>query len=280
MIVRFGHVLSVLIFSGLLLNALPRSASAQQIDSESVRVNAAKKACALGDYEKGAEILADLFVATDNIVHVYNQGRCYQQNNRWERALARFREFLRKAKNLTKAQRAEVEQNIAECEEALRKAPPPAAPLSASPAPAGPESPTPVAMPLPKAEVRPAHAAPPQETPPPHTSAINDSGRGLRIAGLVLAGVGVAAIGAGVFCTFKTRNISSNERKYGATPEQEDERKRYETWGWVSYGVGATALATGVVLYLLGWPTSESGQMALLPRMNSTGGDLLLTGRF
>ena len=236
MMVRLGHVLSVLMVSGLLLHGLARSASAQQNDGEAVRVKAAKKACALGDYERGAEILADLFVATEEIVYVYNQGRCYQQNNL-----------------LTKAQRAEVDQNIAECEEALRKAPPPPAPpLPGSAAPASSEPPTPISMPLPKAEAQPAPAASPQETPPPQTSASDDSGRGLRKAGLVLGGVGVAAIGAGVFCTLKTRNISSNETKHGATPQQEDERKRYETWGWVSYGVGATALATGVLLYLLG----------------------------
>lgn len=271
------HILSAVMVLGLCSFGLVGSALAQH-DSEIAREKAAKKACALGDYEKGTEILADLLVETDNVVYIFNQGRCYQQNDRWERAIARFREFLRKAENLTRAQRAQTERHIAECEAALRRSEPPAAPAPPheSPPRSEPSVPTPVPRQATEAQAPPAN---PTSNAPP-SSPVSNPGRGLRIAGLVLGGVGVAAIGSGVFCTLKTRSITSNERKYGATPAQEDERKRYETWGWVSYGVGAAALTTGVVLYLVGWPTSESGQLALLPRVNSTGADLLLTGRF
>lgn len=264
-------------FLGLLLLGLARPTWAQG-DSEVVRARAAKKACALGDYEKGTEILADLFVTTDKVVYIYNQARCYQQNNLWERALTRFREFLRKAKNLTKDQRAEAERNIAECEAALRQVPPPAPPVS--PTPPRSEALAPVPVPVPIVQGQAAPTTPVGNMLPLQSSATSDPGRGLRIAGLILAGVGGAAIGAGVFCTLKTRSISSNESKYGATQAQEDDRKRYETWGWVSYGVGAAALATGVVLYIVGWPTTGPGQLALQPRVSTTGADLLLIGRF
>ena len=50
---------------------------------------AAKKACITGDYRKGIDILGDLFVETNDATYVFNQGRCFQQNHRWEEALDR-----------------------------------------------------------------------------------------------------------------------------------------------------------------------------------------------
>ena len=40
------------------------------------------------------------------------------------------------------------------------------------------------------------------------------------------------------------------------------------------------ALATGVVFYILGWPSGESANVALLPSVSATGGGLLLGGKF
>jgi hypothetical protein len=266
----------VMVFAPFL--ARQASSASNKLDDEAVQEKAAKKACAMGDYEKGEDILTDLFVATNNVVYIYNQARCYQQNDRWERALSRFREFLRKAEHLTKAQRAETERNIAECEAALRQSPPPGpSPAPATPPRSEPPAPGPATGATAEVQVAPKPVA---ETNPPKTQPVGNPGRGLRIAGLIFGGVGVGAMGAGVFCTLKTRSITSNEIKHGATKAQEDERKRYETWGWVSYGVGATALAAGVALYILGWTSTESSQVALLPSVNSTGADLLLTGRF
>ena len=51
----------------------------------------AKKACATGDFHKGIDILGDLFVTTNDPNHVYNQGRCYEQNRRLDDAIDRFR---------------------------------------------------------------------------------------------------------------------------------------------------------------------------------------------
>jgi len=246
-------------------------------DSKTSQENVAKKACAMGDYQKGADILTDLFVATNNVTYVYNQARCYEQNNIWDRAIARFREYLRKAKHLTKNERAETEQHISECETALARA-------TAPPTP-GPPEPSPTATaPAVTAKVEPPPTAP---TPPAESVAsalpsapVRSPGRGLRIAGVVCGVIGVAAIGAGAGFALKTQSISSNEQKNGPTQAQEDDRKKYETWGWVSYGVGAAALATGVVFYIVGWPSGESANVALLPSVSATGGGLLLGGKF
>src|ERR1019366_4396606 len=103
---------------------------------------------------------------------------------------------------------------------------------------------------------------------------------GLRAGGVVLGVLGAAAIGTGVGLALKTQSISSNEAKNGPSQQQEDERKKLETWGWVSYGVGAAALAAGIVMYIVGWPNDDSAKLALLPSVTSAGGNVLLQGKF
>jgi hypothetical protein len=62
---------------GALLFALPSAWGASPDDQE----RAARKACLLGDVRKGTEILADLYLDTKNPTHIYNQGRCFEQND-------------------------------------------------------------------------------------------------------------------------------------------------------------------------------------------------------
>jgi hypothetical protein len=259
---------------GVLLGLV--NVAAAEDDARIAQERLAKKACAMGDYEKGADILTDLFVTTNDLGYVYNQARCYEQNGLWERAIVRFREYLRKATHLTARERAETEKHITECQGALNTAAPAAAPQQSE------ALPTVVASAAMASDKTPAPATPVASaagvaTPPP---AVASQGRGLRVAGVVLATVGVAAIGTGAAFALKTQSISTSEQKNGPTQAQEDQRKTYETWGWVSYGVGAAALATGVVLYIVGWPRDESSKVALLPSLNPTGASLLIGGRF
>ena len=79
----------------------------------------AKKACLTGNVEKGVAILAELYVETDDPTWLFNQGRCFEQNTRHVEAISRFKEYLRKATNLSQAERTEAESHIAECETAL-----------------------------------------------------------------------------------------------------------------------------------------------------------------
>jgi hypothetical protein len=46
------------------------------------QAKAAKKACAAGDFRKGMDILAELYVDTNHTTFIYNQGRCYEQAGR------------------------------------------------------------------------------------------------------------------------------------------------------------------------------------------------------
>ena len=268
-----AHLGSSLVL-GLVVVVLASPASAEKVKPKTAREKAAQKACALGDYEKGVDILADLLVGSDDPNYVFNQGRCYQQNNRWEQAIARFREYLRKDDNLSDSDKADAERHIGECEAALAKAaqaaqspaaaPPPVAPVETSaPAPAPPPVTPDVST---------------KSAPPPSDGS---QGKGLRVAGIVCAAVGLAAVGTGVGLALKTQSMSSDADKNGGTTQaQEDLRKSLETWGWVSYGVGAAAVATGAVLYIAGLPSEKSTNVALLPALAPDGASMVLRGRF
>jgi len=234
---------------------------------------AAKKACATGDFQKGVDILADLFVDTNDLTYVYNQGRCYQQNNRWEQAISRFREYLRKAKDLSVEERSEAEQQIRDCEDSL----PNTAPSPSPPAvlPSNPSVDTSQPIP-PSPEVTKSEVAS-SSSPTPMAGS---QGKRLRTAGIVFGVAGLAALGTGVGLALKTQSISSDEQKNGATKAKEDQRKLLETWGWVSYGVGAAAIATGVVLYVMGWPSDQTTSVALLPVATPDGPAVTLKGAF
>ncbi len=101
----------------VLLSGLASVGTAQA--SRSSRFAEARRACALGQLEKGIHILADLIAENNDAAAVYHQARCYQDNGRPEEALARFREFLRLSPNLTGQGRDEVNTFIGRLESEL-----------------------------------------------------------------------------------------------------------------------------------------------------------------
>jgi tetratricopeptide (TPR) repeat protein len=248
---------------------LAGSALADKPQSRAAKEKAAKKACATGDFAKGVDLLADLFVDTNDFLWVYNQARCYQQNNRWEQAISRFREYLRKAKDISESDRADTERQIADCEQSMGKtsqvAPPPVAAT--------------LTVPGAQPEARPRAAEPAASTvssipePPPSDS---NKGKGLRVAGIISAAVGVAAVGTGVGLALKANGLSTTDY----SRSREDQRTSLKTWSMVGYGVGAAAIVTGVVLYIVGWPSEQSSSVALLPVGAPDGASVLLNGRF
>jgi hypothetical protein len=254
---------------GLLTVVLAGSAFADKPTSKAAKEKAAKKACAMGDFQKGADILTDLFVDTNDPTYVYNQGRCYQQNNRWEQAISRFHEYLRKAKDISESDRAETERQISDCEASLAKtaqvAPPPAAATL-------PVAVTHVEMPSPAPESTTPEVS---RTLMPRPSD-GSGGKGLRVTGIVLASVGVAAVGTGVGLALKANGLSTKD----FSQSRENERSSLKTWGLVSYGMGAAAITTGAILYIVGWPRERSSSVALLPIAGPDGASVLLKGRF
>jgi hypothetical protein len=157
--VEIMNGLKISLAGAVLLLAAP-SAMGASIES---RERAAKKACLVGDVDKGAEILADLYVDTNDVGFIYNQARCFEQNGKNAQSALRFKEYLRKAKNLSQADIDAVLKKIDELQGA-------AGDHAAQPAPAP--------LPLPAAQPSAAAAAsavPPSTTPGVDLTASNTS---------------------------------------------------------------------------------------------------------
>jgi hypothetical protein len=65
------------------------AASSAWAGNRGIKDRTAKKACLLGDYKKGIEILANLYLDTNDPTYIYNQGRCLEQNGQNAQAFLR-----------------------------------------------------------------------------------------------------------------------------------------------------------------------------------------------
>jgi hypothetical protein len=226
-----------------------------------------------GDYVKGVTILSELFVSTRDPTHIYNQGRCFEQNARYVEAISRFQEYLRVGKNESAESRNEATKHIADCKGLLsQESAPPAIEPSRSPAGASEgvaganASPSPSSLVAPSSAPSPTSVASVSQTEAPKPS--QQAGSSLRAAGVVTVAVGGAALAAGILLNLKVNGLANDYQTYnGYTDQKESQRKSYETWGWVSYGVGAACVATGATLYSLGLRANRdvSHSVAVLP---------------
>jgi hypothetical protein len=232
------------------------SKTAEPTSKES-REREARKACLEGDYARGVSILSDLFLDSKNPTYIFNQGRCYEQAERYTDAVSRFREYLRTPGSEDPAL---AQKHIAECEELEAKKNPPVVAPAAQPA-TQPMS----AMSVPKAQ--PEQVVVIQQPQPASSSGL--PGSGLRVTGVVIASVGVAGLVTGVLLNLKANSLANS-----ITPpntydrSKESTRQSYETFSWVGYGVGAGAIVTGAILYGVGWSKAgaQRGEsVALLP---------------
>ncbi len=252
--------LHIMVLAVALAGALP-SAHAQD---RAAQERAAKLACLTGDPTTGARILAELFIDTQNPTYLYNQGRCYEQNSRFEDAIKSFREYLRKGKNIAPADRADTEQHITDCQALLVKTDSPAAPAPSL----APAKPAPV---------------PPVESPPT-TEVENQTVEGtserpgltLRATGIVLASVGVSATIAGLVFNLRYNNtIGDMQTHYRSSTESNNKTKK--TLAIAGYGVGAACLAGGVLVYYLGW---RAGRTSIVPTDGNGNVGLTIAGAF
>jgi len=232
----------------------------------------AKKACLAGDPAKGVEILAELYVDTNDINYIFNSGRCFEQNRKYEDAIGRFREYLVKGEKLTAEEKAVAQKRIDACESYLPKSEP-RPPVVAGPAPVAPVvQPPPTSVPAATvAEVQ-------------HQRQVDErTGSGLRITGIIAASVGAAALITGVALNIKVNSMSSDLQKPDNFNRDTDtSRKNYKTLGWIGYGVGAACLAGGSLLYYLGWNAgrTSTSTVALAPYVAPGTAGALLKGSF
>jgi hypothetical protein len=247
---------------------------AEAKSSAQAQEKAAKKACAAGDYRKGVEILADLYVDTSDTTYIFNQARCYEQNHQWVNAVDRFREYLLKAQNATASDRNDAEKHIADCkryqdEEQAKNAPPllPTPVIATVPAVAPPAPPP--------AEIA---IAPIATSPPPPQE---NRGVALRTTGIVVAGVGLATLGAAIALNIKANQLA-RDASNTQNPSTESSQKSYKTGALICYSTGGAALITGGVLYLLGRRNGEErpAAVALLPSWTPGLATITLSGGF
>ena len=145
----------------------------------------ARKLFAGGDYRQALDVYVSLYAETLHPTYLRNIARCQQNLGEADKAIASFREYLRKAKDLSVAQRQEIEGYIAEMEDLKRRqagagsgarAPASAAPAdtaAAPPAPANLAAPPPATPEAAPAALlaSPAPAAERDEGPPFYTRA-------------------------------------------------------------------------------------------------------------
>jgi hypothetical protein len=262
------------------LTIVPLSSSAWAASRDS-RAHAARKACLKGNVDRGVDLLTDLFLETKDATYIYNQGRCYEQNHRYDDAVARFREYLMKAPKLSSEEKGETQKHIDACLSYLGKSAPKPAPVAASEQAEAPRAAaSPAASPVP--------AAPPAELPQPVTvtqqpAAIEGrrAGFGLRVAGIATTSVGGAAVLTGLLFNLKVNSMSSDlEAHY--TSDTRSTQQGYKTLSQVSYGVGAACLVGGAVLYYLGWKKGQGAQERVVVAPTVSAGEVgaVLGGSF
>ena len=229
----------------------------------------AKKACLNGLPAKGVAILTDLYVDTNDPTYIFNQGRCFEQNRRYEDAIGRFREYLLKGDHLSGGEKALAREHIAACQSFLaagEAAQPQAIPKSPTPSSPAPESSQPVAL-VEAESAPPATHQAAELAVRAQPTARDDAGSTLRTAGIVTAAVGVVGLATGLAFNLKVNGMASDLSKVDQYDASKDStRKDYKTLGWIGYGVGATCLAAGAVLYYLGTRGGrEATTTALVP---------------
>lgn len=119
---------------GSVVAALARPAAAAEDDSAAERQ--ARTYYVAGEYKQALDIYARLYVETNHPTYLRNVGRCQQKLGEADQAIASFREYLQKAKDLSADQRAEIEGYIAEMQQLKRSKATASTPLAA-PEPSG-----------------------------------------------------------------------------------------------------------------------------------------------
>lgn len=278
----FNRMLIGALIIGLLVTVPALAAGKQALQSQE---QAARKACLNGDYAKGTSILSDLFIQSGgNPIFVFNQARCFEQNRRYEDAVARFEEFLRTAEasraGLSQDDKSAAEKHIADCkrhmEQESNKTSSPLAQASSTPAPA-------IAPSAPANQSQPTDSMP-FVAQPASTPTSSNSRAGLRTAGIVTASVGGAALVAGILLNLHANSMASDMENNigGYTPSKNSSHDNYVTATWVSYGVGAACVATAAVLFGIGLRSkgSASNEVAIVPAVDGHQAGLALTGSF
>jgi tetratricopeptide (TPR) repeat protein len=283
------------------LTSVPAPARADDEATEQARQHYLKgtKYFDLGQWEDAIAEYREAYKLRSDPAFLFNLATAYRRKGDLQPALDLYKNYL--IANPDSPKRSDIEKRIRTLEKEMKHRPPATAVARPSePAPAPPaipaaapapepattpvlapvSAPAPAPVPVPASVPAPAPIPVPAPAPAPEIAplapaasvaevtqpaaapATTSSGQGLRVAGIVCAAAGLASIGTAIY--FYTRAVSLSDKVSNSDAPDSDYRsgKSAETMQWVFYSVGAGALATGTVLYLLGWPSSAAGQAA------------------
>lgn len=201
----------------------------------------------LGHYAEALTAFEMAYRIRHDSAFLFNIGQCQRNLKRYDDAQRTFRAYLRETPELPAATREQIQQIMADMDHALAKE-------RARPAPS-PDT----AAPQPTRSIDSATSPPPAsvEIAAPTTRGANETelhnARTKRIAGLAIGGFGLVALGVGGLFTGlandANRHIVTGDGWSSAT---EDRRNMYQSLDAASFVVGGVAVATGIVLYLVG----------------------------
>ena len=100
-----------------ILPANPAQAASKRTDKREVE---ARQAFAAGRYQEALDLYAQLYADKVHPTYLRNIGRCYQNLQQPDKAINAFRDYLRQAKELSPAEKGEIDGYIAEME-AMKK---------------------------------------------------------------------------------------------------------------------------------------------------------------
>jgi tetratricopeptide (TPR) repeat protein len=254
----------------------------------------------LGRYQDAAKEFEAAYEAKNDPALLYNLAQSHRLAGNTEQALHFYRTYLRRVPKA--ANRSEIEERILALEKLLdvkkgtqippNQTIPPA--VGGTP-PTAVETPPPLTTPPPPATPPPApigmQPPPPMTTaPPPGPAPAGEPGARKKTLGLIVGGVGVVGVGLAVYFGQGAKSAADEITKAGNngglyTPhlrDVDDRGRKYQTLEFVSLGLGAAALAGGILLYLNGSNASEAarpGGVALSPALspNAAGATMRVT---
>jgi tetratricopeptide (TPR) repeat protein len=245
------------------LGVLGRSAQAGDSNKATAKAHyeTATRLYDIREYDKALLEYKSAYLAHPDPAFLFNIGQCYRRLGQNAEALNFFQQYLKKAPPEDPNRRqVEARMRDIEAESKLKAQEAQAAPAPSPPAPI-PNPPPPAPSPPPAAEGAPAAAASvesvAQVSAAPQSG---NSGRGLRIAGIACGAAGLASIGIAIYYYTQARSFSDKVNN-SPTPQASDDQagRDAQSMQWVFYSVGAGVLATGALLYWLGWPSAEAG---------------------
>jgi tetratricopeptide (TPR) repeat protein len=250
---RLGLSLAALALAGSAAGGTPLEEAKSLTSSAEIQYKLAHFQEAADAYTKAYE----LYPTPDLLFDI---GQCQRMLKNHERAVFFFEGYLRDKPGA--ANRAVVEQLIADSKAELQKeaaAAPPPKPAGEPPPPAAP--------------------SPPPPPPPPRGSST------VAITGLALAGLGLGAVGTGIYFGLKASsdasdisNLSSRHGAWNAQYQSEyDSGNRAATIATVLFIAGGVTAGAGAALAFFAWPRSAP---AVTVTPTKAGTLLTLSGQF